>query len=169
LGLNRAEFFDVLSRVAQDRSQGAAIRGAAVGALWVLGQADAGQVKTVLRLFADPQSLGDFLTGLFAIGREVAQRQRDLVLAIDELLVGYVDEDFLTALPSLRLAFTYFTPREKHHMATSLMEALGIKPTAAEPMAALQVGPADAARAIARESALFAAVKMFGLRGGDLA
>ena len=32
-------------------------------------------------------------------------------------LPWYADEHFLTALPALRLAFTYFTPREKHYLA----------------------------------------------------
>jgi len=167
LSLDRTEFRDVLARVAGDRAQAPAIRGAAIGSLWVLGEADAQQVRAELKLFADPDRLGDFLTGLFAVAREVVQRHADLILAIDELLSGFVDEQFLTALPSLRLAFTYFTPREKHHMAASLLEALGIKGKAAAPMTALQVSPEDAARALAREGALFAAIAQYGLRGAE--
>jgi hypothetical protein len=49
-------------------------------------------------------------------------------------------------------------------MAARLLESLGIKGT--KTLAALQVAPEDAARALARESALFAALKAFGLRGG---
>jgi hypothetical protein len=165
LALDRIEFFTVLNRVVQDRAQGAAIRGAALGALWVLNQSDSQQVQTELKLFADPQHLGDFLTGLFAIAREVVQRERELLLAIDQTLAGYADEDFLAALPSLRLAFTYFTPREKHYMAKHLLEALGIAHT--KPLASLSVRPEDAARAMARESALFAALKQYGLRGAE--
>ena len=166
LGLDRAAFLDVLNRVAADRAQGPAVRGAAVGALWVLGDADSAQVRAQMRLFADPEKLGDFLAGLFAVAREVVQRQADLVLAIDGVLAGYADEEFLAALPSLRLAFTYFTPREKHHIALGLLEALGIKD--AKPLEALQVRPEDAARALAREAALMAALARYGLRGGDL-
>jgi hypothetical protein len=164
LGLDRAEFVEVLKRVEGDTGQVSSVRGAAVGALWVLGEADAARVRADLKLFADPERLGDFLTGLFALAREVVQRHQDLILAIDEMLIGYVDEDFLAALPSLRLAFTYFTPREKHHMATNLLESLGIKET--KPLAALEVSPEQAARALAAEARIFAAVKLYGLRGG---
>lgn len=163
LGLDRGDFCDVMARVARDSAQGAAVRGAAMGALWVLSRSDASQVRAALKLFADPDHLGDFLTGLFAVAREVVQREQALILAIDDVLCGFSDDHFLTALPSLRLAFTYFTPREKHHMATSLLEALGIKPSSA-PLAALEVRPEDAARAMALESRLFAAVEQFGLR-----
>jgi hypothetical protein len=82
------------------------------------------------------------------------------------LLVGFSHEAFLEALPSLRLAFTYFTPREKHHMALTMLKALGIDP-ADDPMAGLEVGPEVAARALALEARLFRAVERFGLRGSS--
>jgi hypothetical protein len=166
LSLNRLEFTDVLSRVSSDRSQGPSLRGAAIGALWVLGNADAQRVRTELRLFSDPDHLGDFLTGLFAVARELVQRDQDLILAIDDALGIFSADDFLTALPSLRLAFTFFTPREKHHMASSLLEALGINEHEKQ-RAALEVLPQDAARALALESRLFTALAKYGLRGND--
>ncbi|HZY85365.1 MAG TPA: DUF5682 family protein [Gemmataceae bacterium] len=165
LGLDRAETLQVLARVGSDRHQSPAVRGAALGAAWSLGGADGEQVRAELRRFADPNQLGDFLSGLFALAREQVQRQRDLVLAIHALLSGYGDEDFLTALPALRLAFTYFTPREKHHLALTLREALGLED---EPeMAALTVSVDEAARALALEAKLFAALEKYGLRGRD--
>jgi hypothetical protein len=167
LGLNRTEFIGVLSRVSQDKSQGPAIRGATVGALWVLGNADADRVRADLKLFHNPDHLGDFLTGLFAIARELVQRHQDLILAIDQAIIAFADEDFLTALPSLRLAFTFFTPREKHYMATSLLEALGINPDAQAAITALEVRPEEAARALAFEGRLFAALVKYGLRGAS--
>src|SRR5436190_11035024 len=42
------------------------------------------------------------------------QRQRDLVQAIHEVLGGWRHDEFLAALPALRLAFTYFTRSEEH-------------------------------------------------------
>ncbi|HEX5271668.1 MAG TPA: DUF5682 family protein [Gemmataceae bacterium] len=164
LGLNREEFVRVLERVGADRHQTALVRGSALGALWSLGAADADGIKAALRLFADPDQLGDFLTGLFALAREQVQRRRDLVLAINDLLARYPVEDFLTALPSLRLAFTYFTPREKHHLALTLREALRLEE---EPeLAALSVSDETAARALAFESRLFEALTKYGVRGG---
>ncbi len=160
------EFLDVLARVADDASQTPVIRGAGYGALWTLGAADPDRVRAELKLFAEPSRLGDFLSGLFGLAREAAQRQIGLILGIDELIAGYSAETFLEALPSLRLAFTYFTPREKHHMALTLLQALGINP-AEQPMAALEVNAEDAARALAFEARLFRAAEQFGVRGAS--
>src|SRR5207253_5926288 len=125
---------------------------------------DSSQVMEVLQLFLDPDHLGDFLTGLFALAREQVQRQRDLLLSIHEALIRYGSEDFLAALPALRLAFTYFTPREKHHMALTLREALGLTET--PEMTALAVDDATAARILLWEERLFAAAKKYGLGEG---
>jgi Family of unknown function (DUF5682) len=166
LGLDRTELVQVLGRIGIDRGQRPLVRGAAIGARWSLGAADGDEVRAALRRFADPSHLGDFLTGLFALAREQVQRQRDLVLGIHALLGGYDDEDFLAALPALRLAFTYFTPREKHHLALTLREALGLGQ--APEMAALVVDPDTAARALAFEGRLFASLEKYGVRGGQL-
>jgi len=162
LGLARDELTGVLRRVAADRAQTAVLRGAALGACWSLNASDADAVRNQLRQFLDPDQLGDFLSGLFALAREQVPRQRDLLLAIHEVLLGWPEEDFLRALPALRLAFTYFTPREKHHLALRLREALGLDPQ--QEMAALQVDVPTALRALALEGQLLAAVAKYGLR-----
>ncbi len=165
LGLDRQAMVEVLGRVEGDPGQLAAVRGAAVGALWNLGEADAERALADMRLFGDPARLGDFLSGLFCLAREVVQREASLLLAVDELVVGYDDQEYLEALPSMRLAFTYFTPREKHHLATTLMQALGLGGNQRE--IRLEVDATTAARAIAFESRLFAAARRFGIRGAD--
>jgi hypothetical protein len=163
-GISREELVQVLQRAGADRGQRPLVRGAALGASWSLGAAKGDEVRVALRQFTDPDRLGDFLTGLFALAREQVQRQRDLVAGINDLVRGYADEDFLTALPSLRLAFTYFTPREKHHLALTLREVLGLRD---EPeLAALAVDADTAARALALEGRLFEAARRYGLRGG---
>jgi hypothetical protein len=163
LGLDRAEFTAVFRRVGAERRQAPVVRGAAFGALWTIGAADAAEVFSQMLLFADPENLGDFLAGLFCLARETAQRHPELVLAIDQLLVSFADEEFLAALPSLRLAFTYFTPREKHHMGLTLLEALGVKER--KPLTRLETSPEVMARAVALESRLLEAMKRYGLRG----
>ncbi len=163
LRLARDELLAVLQRVGADRGQGPVVRGAAIGGRWSLGATGGDEVRGQIRLFSGPDQLGDFLTGLFALAREQVQRQRDLVLAVHDVLVGYGDDDFLTALPALRLAFTYFTPREKHHLALTLRQALGMEKQ--PEMAALAVDAGTAARALALEGRLFAACEKFGLRG----
>lgn len=164
LAFNRDEFVAILRRVGQEKRQSPVVRGAASGALWTIGESDAGQVLAQMLLFADPDCLGDFLTGLFCLAREAVRRDESFVLSVDKLLAAFTDEEFLTALPSLRMAFTYFTPREKHHMGQTLLEALGL--TERKSLARLDESPETVARALAFESRLVQAAARYGLRGG---
>ncbi len=159
LEMGAVEFTAVLARVERDSHKPPPVRGAAAGILWTLGAADAERVVADLLLFTDPNDLGDFLAGLFAAAREVAQRHPPLVRAIDRMLIEFSSEHFQQALPSLRLAFTYFTPREKHYMLTTLFESLGIKQI--QPLTA--VDEATATEALALDERVFEALRMHGL------
>jgi hypothetical protein len=161
LDLNPDEFIAVLMRVERDDHKPPHVRGAAAGILWTLGQADNKQILGDLLMFADSNALGDFLTGLFALAREVAQRDPQLVRTIDRLLLEFGADDFQAALPSLRLAFTYFTPREKHYMLTTLFESLGLKEV--NPLTALTVDDRTAADALAVEERIFEALRKYEL------
>jgi hypothetical protein len=129
--------------------------------LWTIGQATPERILADMQLFADPDHLGDFLTGLFALAREVAQRHPQLVRAIDRLLLEFGAEAFQQSLPSLRLAFTYFTPREKHYMLTTLFESLGLQ--GVKPLETLAVDESTAAAALVFEERLFEALEKYGL------
>ena len=163
LQLNRANFVLALRRIGASASHGPILRGACLGALWSLDEATADDALTLLPAFSDPQHLGDFLTGLFSLAREAVQRQPDLVTAIDTVLCNYDDASFLAALPALRLAFSFFTPREKHYLARTLLDQT--TPDAA-PLPDLQVPVEVAARVLDFDSRLYAALKRYGLRGG---
>lgn len=159
--IDRAEFVAVLQRVERDARKPAAVRGAAAGMLWTLGVADDEQILADLLIFTSPSDLGDFLAGLFALAREVAQRHAKLVQTIDRLINEFGADDFQASLPSLRLAFTYFTPREKHYMLTTLFESLGLKQV--KPLEALHVDAVSAAQALAFEERVFEMIARFGL------
>ncbi|WP_309711923.1 DUF5682 family protein, partial [Armatimonas sp.] len=143
---------DVLNQVAFDRTRAPALRGAAVGALWSLGSADDAQILELVGAFAQPDQLGDFLTGLFTLAREAARTTPELMLRLDTLLLAFGDDDFLLALPSLRLAFSFFPPREKHQLARQLLEVRGDSGAA---LPALIVSAEQAAHALALENKLF--------------
>ncbi|MGE0431930.1 MAG: DUF5682 family protein, partial [Planctomycetota bacterium] len=167
IGLDARAFCHVATRVQSDSAQSPVLRGAATGALWTLGAADAEAVTTELRGFADPAMFGDYLTGLFALGREAVLRHPDLVRGLDSTLLGYSDDEFLAALPPLRLAFTYFSPREVHDLTVTLASALGLSPEQTERLASLQVSGEEAAAAYAFEGALLAALRRYSVRGAD--
>ncbi len=168
LNLNRDEFINILQRVNIDSTQTPLLRGAACGVLWSLNAAPTERVLLDLCSYAQPNMIGDFLTGLFSLAREVVQRHPDLLLNIDELITSFDEQTFLEALPALHLAFTYFTPREKHNIASTLTKAWGNVKEGAEPLKELEVEVTAEVKTqvIAFETKLFATLKRYGLRGG---
>lgn len=148
----REDFTDVFRRVAADHDQTPLMRGAVTGILWSLGSGDVD-----LQSFAEPEQLGDFLTGLFYLAREVVQREPALIQRIDAIMLRYDEQGFLTALPSLRLAFSFFLPREKYHLTRTLFGSDSPE------LPALEVNVDQAARVMAFESALFKALEKYGI------
>ncbi len=159
------DFTAVLTRVQADRHKPAQLRGGAAGMLWVLGTATGESILAELLYFSDPDQLGDFLSGLFSLARELAQRHPHLVQSIDKVLLQYGAEDFQTALPALRLAFTSFTPREKHHMLSTLFGSLGL--TSVQPLSTLPADEQSLIEATAIEDRIFEAIKKYGLEASD--
>lgn len=164
LGIAREPLIDLLQRISVEPTQAPLLRGAASGALWTLASMPMDHMLSLVSAFSDPNRLGDFLTGLFSLAREVAQRQPELMRAVDTLILTFADEEYMEALPALRLAFSYFTPREKHYLAQTLMESYGQTDTM--PLPALEVDAATAARTMALENALYAKLALYGIRGG---
>jgi hypothetical protein len=170
----QSEFLQTLERVSKDVSQTALMRGGSIGALWVLDAVEAEDILATINYYCQPDCLGDFLTGLFHLARETTQRAPSLLLSIDKLLLAYEDNEFLVALPSLRLAFGYFTPREKHLMAKNLLQSTGASDVATSELltlpvsfeGAMQAITSGASEAIKLESRLFALVDRYGFRGG---
>lgn len=167
LNLSQDDLVATLRRVSAQGASRPLLRGAAAGALWSLGKQDVEGVLADLRYAADPARLGDFLDGLFALAREAVQRHPAIVRSIDDLIMSYDDDAYLEALPALRLAFSYFTPREKHYIARTLLEAQGGAGADAWPeLSALTVEPEVAARTLAIEARLLRDIARYGLRGG---
>lgn len=164
--LDRGTFVDTLTRVQADGRRSPAQRGACAGALWSLHRADPEDIRRDLMLFAAPEQLGDFLTGLFGLAREEAQRDPELLRATHAVVTGWSDEAFLSALPSLRLAFMYFTAREKVYLARGLFAET---PAPEDEPVPLAVSTADAARAMAFEQGLFDLAAQYGIDLGKSA
>jgi hypothetical protein len=153
---------DVLTSIAHDDARAPALRGAAAGGLFTIGDSNAEDVARLVSAFARPEQLGDFLTGLFTVARDAVRHDPSLMLRLDELLLAYPDDDFLLALPALRLAFSFFPPREKHHLIHKLLDARG---DLGKPLAALAVDPLVAARAAALERSTLKLLDALGARG----
>ena len=165
LQLHGGDLVKVLRHMQQDSHQLALIRGAAAGALWQQGRADAARTHQSMNAFARPEQLGDFLTGLFALARDTVYRHLGFIQAVDQLLGHYNDEEFLLALPALRLAFTYFTPREKHYFAATLSG--DDRETAADISRVLSVSVEQAAGIMAFENSVLKLADEYGLLKTD--
>ncbi|MEZ0299475.1 MAG: DUF5682 family protein [Candidatus Methylacidiphilales bacterium] len=162
--LDRNAFAAVLGRVQADNQRSPAQRGACAGALWSLRCADPADIHRDMLLFSSPDHLGDFLTGLFALAREEAQRDPQLLTAIHNVVIAWNDDSFLTALPSLRLAFMYFTAREKAHMANSLFGNEASEDSALSEPVRLAVSVAEAAEAMQYETMLCLLAAQYGVK-----
>jgi hypothetical protein len=149
-----------------DRQRGAALRGAGAGALWSLQAANPADIRRDLMEFGAPDALGDFLTGLFALAREEAQGDAGLLHAIRAAVAAWDEDGFLAALPALRLAFMYFTAREKLNVAQTLFG--GEDPTGTAEPVPLSVSTAAAAGAMAFERQLAHLAARYGVRIGAL-
>jgi len=125
LGLDPDVTFGVMRRRSNSQDAPPALRGAGLGCLWSLGgfvdpaEAEA-RATEALNASGRPEELGDFLAGLFGLAREEVLFSEGLVEVIDARVCELEPDNYLEALPSLRLAFAYFPPREKERIAKRL-------------------------------------------------
>ncbi|GAB2849838.1 DUF5682 family protein [Actinoallomurus bryophytorum] len=110
---------DVMARIGADRTAPPDLRGAAFGFGWSLGAS--GDPVRALRGVAGADTLGDWLSGLFALARdEVLAGTSGVLEVLDDLITSM--PEFLPGLPALRQAFGYFPPRERQLIAQRLLE-----------------------------------------------
>lgn len=154
-------------RLADPRSP-PAVRGAALGALWSLGRfadeeaATASAVRAT-RAAALPASFGDFLAGLFKLAREQVVRTPPVTAVLDEVLGELAEQDFLVALPALRLAFGFFPPSEKADIARSVLTLHGRDPAEARSLLRLGASPEVVAAGTALDDEVERVLRRFGL------
>jgi hypothetical protein len=162
-----AEVRDVFARRAAAAEAPPAIRGACLGALWSLRDRAGGEEALAVRTSGaiPTRLLGDFLSGLFGLAREELLGS-SLIDAIDARLAALGDDEFLTALPSLRRAFAFFPPRERLLIAKRVVAAHGAEADAGELLRG-GVAAASVQRGAALESAVFRAIDAHGLLGGS--
>lgn len=126
LSLDLAAAHDAFERILANRDAPPALAGAALGWLVSLGYEDAaasapGRIKAC----ALPENLGDFLGGLFALARENMRDAGRALDAVDGLVAGWTDSEFLAALPAMRGAFAWFPPREREALARGILRRAG--------------------------------------------
>lgn len=150
LDLDVAGWDEALAGLVASDTTATELRGAALGARWLVPGADDAALVDGLRLVARHDDLGDLLAGVLAVAREAVVRRDALLLAVDERLAAMDDAAFWAALPGLRRAFARYTRREQADIA----HAVGGSALAAAP------GP-SALDGAATETAALAAIATF--------
>ncbi|MEH0827128.1 MULTISPECIES: DUF5682 family protein [unclassified Micromonospora] len=165
LGLDPADALAVAGRVAADAAAPPDLRGAALGLAWSLG--DVPDAARAVRAMAAPDTLGDWLGGLFALAREeVVSGDAALLTVVDELLASMGAHDFLVALPALRQAFGWFPPRERAEVARHVQALHGGDAPPGD-LLRLDADPLLVAAARAVEERVDAVLSREGLWEGD--
>jgi hypothetical protein len=143
------------------------VRGACLGALWSLGQlgdpvaASQAAVRAVQQS-ALPAVFGDFLVGLFALAREEVAHGEQVLEAVDQVLAQMTEGDFLGGVPALRLAFSWFPPREKAAIAERIA-ALHHQAGEGRALLRLEAPAADVMRGRALDAEVEVALARWGL------
>ncbi|XVS66458.1 DUF5682 family protein [Actinosynnema sp. CA-299493] len=156
LSLDAADVTGVAIRVSDDGQAPPDLRGAALGLAWALG------AKPDVRKVRGVGSLGDWLAGLFAVAREEVLASPDLVGVLDDLVGAMTEEEFLVALPALRLAFGYFPPGERETIAAAVLAHRGVGGDA-RGVTRLRADPVVVAEAMAVEKRVDALLAKGGL------
>jgi len=183
--VDRSRAHAVMRRRARDTGAPAALRGAALGFLWSTGfwvslkagegaEAEMGEAApaeeeavAVLRSSARPSLLGDFLLGLFALAREEVQRARSLLRATDTVIAEMPERDFLVAVPSLRLAFSYLPPRERERIAALVLAIHQAPEARARSLLSLDIDPETILRGRRLDLEISEKEQRFGLAGEE--
>ena len=121
-GTERAGFFDALDRMCRDGQIHPGLNGCIHGILYGSGRETAREVEQTCRgylggtgeqLFCTAQ----FFKGLFFTARDLVFIGEEFLKMLDEFYGSVSEDEFMELLPELRMAFTYFTPRETDKIA----------------------------------------------------
>lgn len=104
------------------------IAGAALGLLHGSGRVRDRDVALELRgrLAGAPVAGCRFLRGLLRTDRSAAWQVEDLLAAVDAVISGLAEADFLRLCPHLRLAFADLTPREIDRLGAAVAQLAGV-------------------------------------------
>jgi hypothetical protein len=122
---------NVLTTPNQSHPPYSTICGAIAGLLFGTGHLDQTQLDELVIGYlvglSDSQRRIGFLHGLLKTCREAAWQNSHLIRALDEVISGWDEAEFISTLPSLRLALADLTPRETDKVAAQVAALHGEK------------------------------------------
>lgn len=113
----RENFMESLVSMSNAKDKEPTVYGAVTGLLYAMDSSyrdyAARAMKGYLTGTLDIKKQGaDFLSGLFSTARDIIFADESFMEMIDQLITEMGYSDFIEILPSMRLAFSYFTPAE---------------------------------------------------------
>lgn len=126
------------------------VLGAALGLLRQIGRISTSELAQALRSTLNntrtgDSALGEFLRGVFACRRHAVIEETEFFRSIHDALSDLEEEQFLRSLPSLRLAFSEFTPRETGRIVERIDDCVSAR---TEPPADFSAQDRDLARRV---------------------
>ncbi len=123
----RETFGSVLLTLAESDKKEPSVYGAAMGLLYAMdpkyGQAAKNAMKGYLKGSSEVRKQGTgYLKGLFETARDIALADNSFTKMTNTLLRDMEHEEFMEILPTMRLAFSYFTPSEVQTVAAAAAE-----------------------------------------------
>jgi Family of unknown function (DUF5682) len=131
--LDEEVFWEAAARVLTVNNQAhpsySTVCGAIGGLLFSTGRMDQAQLDELVVGYliglTDSQKRVGFLRGLLKTCREAAWQNLQLIHSLDEIIASWDEEEFITSLPSLRLALADLTPRETDKVAARVASLHG--------------------------------------------
>lgn len=113
----RESFYEALMTMTRSPDKESCVYGAVMGLLYAMKpenrQSAEDAMAGYLRSTPEVKKKGAaFLKGLFSTARDIILADTDFLRMTDELITDMETDDFMEILPSMRLAFSYFTPSE---------------------------------------------------------
>ncbi len=123
-GQERESYYEILKKMTGDGEIHAGLNGCIHGILYGSGKEAATEIEMVCRGYLGGTrdqlfSTAQFFRGLFFTARDLVFIGEQFIRMLDEFYGAVSEEEFMELLPELRMAFTYFTPREIDKIAAA--------------------------------------------------
>jgi Family of unknown function (DUF5682) len=129
---NREIFYEALQKLLEQEELQAGLEGCSRGILYGTGLNTASEIERVCYGYMSGThdkllSGAKLFRGLFFTARDLVFVGNSFIVMMDTFIGKLSEEDFMGILPELRMAFSYFTPREIDEIAKKAAEQHGRK------------------------------------------
>lgn len=164
------ELFDQRVEASLDATLPPLLAGAMAALAFLSGRLDAAGLAARVAGLAggariDPKDNVAAVRGAAAVAPELLSRVPELVRALDAVIAGMDDQQFIAHLPHLRLAFASLNPRETDAVAAIVAERHGIAPSALAARSSLGISEAELLSGLDLERRLAEGLAEDGLAG----